>query len=126
MSWDQFVYTWLSPLASLYTWPLPWGAGARAQARSQARSRVCVARTRSGGRKREKNIGSSGMWRLRMRGLNILVYRPSKTEGVGTPHLKLIWARGFENSTLRPHVLTHHIPKHPKREEARVILYYII
>ena len=40
-------------------------------------------------------LRSSGMWRLRMRGLKLTVYRSSNTEGVGTPHLKLIWVRFF-------------------------------
>ena len=37
-----------------------------------------------------------------------------KTEGVGTAHLKLIWW-GFEHSILKPHILKHHIPEHPRR-----------
>ena len=36
------------------------------------------------------------MWHLRMLGLKTIVYRPTQTEGVGTSHLKLIWARGFK------------------------------
>ena len=65
-------------------------------------------------------FGSSGMWCLRMLGLKIIVSRPSKTEGVGTSRLKLIWARGFEHSILKPHILKHHIPEHPSCGQAPV------
>ena len=41
-------------------------------------------------------IESSGTWCLRMSCLTIIVDLPSKTEGVGTSHLKLIWVRGFK------------------------------
>ena len=58
-------------------------------------------------------LGSSGMWCLRMWGLKLIVYWPSTTEGVGTSHLKLIWVRGLKHSSLKPHILKHHIPEHP-------------
>ena len=45
-------------------------------------------------------LGSSGMWCLRMLGLKIIVYGPSKREGVGASRRKLIWARGFKTSNL--------------------------
>ena len=41
-------------------------------------------------------IGNSGMWCLRLWGLNIIVDWPSTTEGVGTSHLKLMWLRLFK------------------------------
>ena len=53
------------------------------------------------------------MWCLRMWGLRMIVYWPSKTEGVGTSHLKLIWERGFKPIIFKPHILKHHIPEHP-------------
>ena len=53
------------------------------------------------------------MWRLRMWGLKTIVCWPSKTEGVGTSHLKLTWLRGFEYSISKPRILRHHIPEHP-------------
>ena len=63
--------------------------------------------------------GSSGMWRLRMRGLTLVVDLPSKTEGEGTSHLKLIWLRGLENSMLKhPHPET----PHPWKPEHHVFL----
>ena len=48
-------------------------------------------RTAVGGK--HPKVGISGMWCLRMLGLNIIV---DSTEGVGTSHLKLIWVRGFK------------------------------
>ena len=58
-------------------------------------------------------FGTSGMWCLRMWGLNNIVDRPSTIEGVLTSHLKLMWVRGLEHSSLKPHILKHHIPEHP-------------
>ena len=60
-------------------------------------------------------LGSSGMWCLRMWGLSILVYWPSKTEGVGTSHRssKADTGEGFKTSILKRHILKHHIPEHP-------------
>ena len=44
-------------------------------------------------------LGSSGMLCLRMWGLRITVYRPSRTAGLRTSHLKLIWVtQGFLDS----------------------------
>ena len=50
-----------------------------------------------------------------------------KTEGVGTSHLKLIWVRGFESSSSKPHILKHHIPEHPNCPQSmhRTIHMYI-
>ena len=70
-----------------------------------------------------------------MWGLMLIAYRPSKAEGVGTSHPKLIWVRGSKLLLSKPHILKHHIPEHPnalcgrapccrmrERESARMLL----
>ena len=42
------------------------------------------------------SLGCSGMWCLRMFSSKVIVDRPSKAEGVGTSHLKLIWVRALK------------------------------
>ena len=59
-------------------------------------------------------VGCSGTWCLRMWVLKLMVGWPSTIDCVGTSHRKLIWV-GFESSTLKPHILQHHIPEHPKQ-----------
>ena len=57
--------------------------------------RVIVTSNTHSSNNNEPRFGCSGMWCLRMWGLNIICHRPSKVEGVGTSRLKLIWVRGF-------------------------------
>ena len=50
--------------------------------------------------------------------MKLTCYRPSKTEGVGTSHLKLIWVMSLSNSIMTPHLLKHRIPKQPRHAAA--------
>ena len=39
---------------------------------------------------------------------------PTRTEGVGTSSRKLVLARGVKHIMLKPHILRHHLPDHPR------------
>ena len=68
-------------------------------------------------------VGSSGVgFEDVTRGLRMIAHGwPTATECAGTSHLKLTWVRGFKTSMLKPHILKHHIPEHPReRAHARV------
>ena len=60
----------------------------------------------------QPEVGSSGMWCLRLWGVKLMICWPSATEAD--------MGEGFENSIMKPHILKHHISEHPTKDNSLI------